>query len=170
MGGDSGEAGRRVRATPLTEADWAAFGWIPVPDTDSRDGTHRLAFEWDDVHVNLISHGIDEVTSVAGGLRCDALFRHRTHTQVLMPLDSDAVIAVARATVAFSEAADADQVRAFTLRPQEAVVLHRGTWHWGPFPIGSRRVTLFNIQGLRYREDNDSVDLAGKGMSIDVLT
>lgn len=165
-----GEAACRVSAAPLTEADWAPFGWIPVMDTDSRDGTQRLSFGWSDVHVNLIGHDLEEVASVEGGLRCDVLFRHRTHTQVLMPLDSDAVIAVASPTVDFSEPEHAGLVKAFVLRPREAVVLHQGTWHWGPYPTKSRAVTLFNIQGWRYREDNFSIDLAGNGLSIDVLT
>lgn len=165
-----GEAVRRVRVEPLTENGWAPFGWIPVPDTDRRDGTMRLAFVWDDVHVNFIGHDLDEVASVDGGLRCDEFFRHDTHTQVLMPLDSDAVIAVAPAAIDFSDVAHAARVKAFVMRPQEAVVLHRGTWHWGPFPIGTPRVTLFNVQGLRYPEDNARVDLAAMGLSIDILT
>ena len=148
---------------------WEPFGWIPLPDTDPRDGSHRLAFDWSDAHVNLVAHTLDEVVSVEGGLRCDVLYRHDTHTQVLMPLDSDAVLAVAPAGIDFSHPTDADQVRAFLLRPQETIVLHKGTWHWGPFPLGADRVTLFNVQGLRYPEDNTSVDLAGKGLSIDVL-
>ena len=38
-------------------------------------------------HVNRIGHRRDEVPAVAGGLRCEVLFRHATHTQVVMPLD-----------------------------------------------------------------------------------
>jgi hypothetical protein len=48
-------------------------------------------------------------------------------------------------------------------------VLHRGTWHWGPFPILGDEVRLFNVQGLRYAEDNRCMDLAGKGLSVDVV-
>ncbi len=165
-----GLSAQRVRAEPLTEAGWAPFGWIPVPDTDRRDGTNRLAFDWDDVHVNLISHNLDEVAAIPGGLRCDEFFRHDTHTQVLMPLDSDAVIAVGPAAVDFSDAAHPDQVRAFVVHRLEPLVLHRGTWHWGPFPIGTPRVTLFNVQGFRYADDNATVDLAARGMSVDILT
>ena len=40
------------------------------------------------------------------------------------------------------------------------LVLHRATWHWGPFPLGDEPVRLLNVQGLRYAEDNDSVDIA----------
>ncbi len=47
-------------------------------------------------------------------------------------------------------------------------MLHRGTWHWGPFPIEADEVRLFNVQGLRYAEDNRCVDLAAKGLSVDV--
>jgi hypothetical protein len=40
------------------------------------------------------------------------------------------------------------------------LVLHEGTWHWGPFPVGPEPVQLLNVQGRRYADDNDSVDLA----------
>jgi hypothetical protein len=159
----------QVAAARLTEAAWQPFGWLPRADTDLLDGTERLAFDWDDVHVNLIAHTLDEVAAVDGGLRCDVLYRHDTHTQVLMPLDSDAVVAVARSTVEFADADDAAGVEAFLLRPQESIVLFKGTWHWGPFPVGAGRVTLFNVQGLGYAEDNRSADLAGRGLSVDVL-
>jgi ureidoglycolate hydrolase len=159
----------RVKAVRLSELEWEPFGWIPLQDSDPRDGDNRLAFDWGDAHVNVIFHTLDEVVPVDGGLRCDVLFRHDTHTQVLMTLDSEAVVAVAPARIDFSDPADASQVKAFLLRPQETIVLHRGTWHWGPFPLGSDRVNLFNVQGLRYAEDNSSVDLAAKGLSIDVL-
>jgi len=164
-----GAVASHVKAVRLSETAWEPFGWIPVPNTDPRDGSHRLAFDWADAHVNVISHTLDEVVPIEGGLRCDVLYRHDTHTQVLMSLDSDAVLAVAPAGSDFSDPAHAGQVRAFLLRPQETIVLHRGTWHWGPFPLGADRVTLFNVQGFRYAEDNAGVDLAGQGLSIDVL-
>ena len=47
-------------------------------------------------------------------------------------------------------------------------MLHRGTWHWGPFPLEGPEVRLFNVQGLRYAEDNRCVDLASKDLSVEV--
>jgi ureidoglycolate hydrolase len=96
------------------------------------------------------------------------LFRHDTHTQALMPLNVPAVIAVAPARTEFEAATDADTIRAFRIEPLEALVLHRGTWHWGPFPIEGDEVRLFNVQGLRYAEDNRCVDLDAKGLAVDV--
>ena len=136
-----------------------------MPDTDPADGANRLAYEWADPHVNVISHTADEPTrSASGALVCDRMYRHDTHTQVLLALDGPSVIAVAQAEVGFGEPGDLDAIRAFVLRPLDALVLHRGTWHWGPFPLGEDPVHLFNIQGFGYREDNASVDLAAPGL------
>ena len=153
---------------PLTENGWEDFGWLPVADTDPRDGTHRMTFEWADAHVNLIGHARSEVPETARGYHCEMLYRHDTHTQSLMPLNVPAVIAVAPAAVEFVDAAEAETIRAFRIEPLASLVLNRGTWHWGPFPIEGPEVRLFNVQGLRYAEDNRMVDLAGKGLAVDV--
>jgi ureidoglycolate hydrolase len=168
MSADASPTVRSVVPIALTEADWSPFGWLPVADTDPRDGQHRLTFQWEDPHVNLIGHARDEVPETAHGLRCEMLFRHDTHTQTLMPLNVPAVIVVAPAGVEFADQAEAASIRAFRLEPLETLVLHRGTWHWGPFPIEGAEVRLFNVQGLRYVEDNRCVDLAAKGLSVDV--
>jgi ureidoglycolate hydrolase len=159
---------RLISPVPLNAESWSPFGWLPVNDTDPTDGSHRLSFEWGDPHVNLIGHSKQEVRSVAGGLRCEMMFRHRTHTQVLMPLDHRCVIAVAAPEVEFADSDSEPAVSAFVLNPLQTVVLHRATWHWGPFPIGTDHVQLFNVQGLRYREDNEMVDLADRGLVISI--
>ena len=41
--------------------------------------------------------GATRCPTVPGGLRCEVLFRHATHTQVVMPLDVTAVVVVAPA-------------------------------------------------------------------------
>jgi ureidoglycolate hydrolase len=167
---------RRLVPEPLSAEAWAPFGWLPVADTDPRDGDQRLTFLWSDAHVNIIGHARAEVPETDDGLRCDMLFRHDTHTQTIMSLDVAAVIAVAPAAAfidgAGAEAdaeADADTVRVFRLEPLEPFVLHQGTWHWGPFPVEGPSVRLFNVQGLRYAEDNACVDLAALGLSVDVV-
>lgn len=165
MGGTT----RTVTPIPLEAAAWEPFGWLPVPDSDAEDGQHRLEFAWADAHVNRISHHVDEVPATVGGLSCCEMYRHRTHTQVLMPLDAPAVIAVAAPDVAMDAPADTGCVVAFLLQPLQAVVLHRGTWHWGPFPVGTPSVELFNVQGLGYRDDNERADLADLGGPVDVL-
>lgn len=165
-----GEVAARLRAVELGPEAWEPFGWLPVDDTDPRDGTHTLEFAWSDAHLNVIGHDLTEIPRGPGGLRCEVMYRHETHTQALMSLDSAAVIAVAPAAVGFSHAGDVEQVRAFLLAPLQTVVLHRGTWHWGPFPVGAPRVRLLNVQGRRYLEDNASVDLAGRDMAVEIAT
>jgi hypothetical protein len=163
------EVRRQVAPEGLSEEAWAPFGWLPVADTDPRDGEHRLSFAWDDVHLNIIGHARSEVAATGHGLLCQMLFRHDTHTQSVMSLDVAAVIAVAPAGTDFSNAADAESIRVFRMKPLEPLVLSRGTWHWGPFPVADDAVRLLNVQGLRYAEDNFCVDLAARGLEVEVL-
>lgn len=160
----------RIAPVPMTAAAWAPFGWLPVEDTDPADATApHLVFEWADAHANVISHRFDEVVGGPGVLRCGELFRHDAHTQTLLVLDVPAVVAVAETTVAFAGPQDAAAIRAFRLEPLQALVLRRGTWHWGPYPVSDGTVHLFNIQGWRYLEDNRRVDLDDAGAAVEVV-
>ena len=160
------ETTRRLVAGPVEAEAWAPFGWVPVADTDPADGSGRLEYEWGDPHVNVISHAPDEIDRDGDGLVCDRLYRHDTHTQVLLALNGPSVLAVAPADVDVSTQAGLNTVRAFRLEKLDAVVLHRGTWHWGPFPLGDEPVLLFNVQGLGYARDNASADLTSHGVRL----
>ena len=168
MSPDASTRGRTLTPEALTEAGWAPFGWIPVADVDPRDGKETMTFEWADAHVNLIGHTLDEVPRTVDGLRCEMVYRHDTHTQALMPLNVPAVIVVAPAGVEFDREGDGSSIRALRIEPLESLVLHRGTWHWGPFPLEGPEGRLFNVQGLRYAEDNRCMDLAAKGLAVEV--
>ncbi|HSO97174.1 MAG TPA: ureidoglycolate lyase [Acidimicrobiia bacterium] len=159
------------RVQPLTAAAFAPLGWLPVSDTDVTDGENTLYFEWADPHLNVISHAASEIDHTERGAPlCTVLYRHATHTQALLVLNVDAVVACAPPNVTFSDPSDLDAIVAFRLRPLDTFVLHRGTWHWGPFPLGGEPVQLLNVQGRRYAEDNDSVDLfARTGAGVEVL-
>ena len=148
-----------IDAQPLTAESWAPFGWLPVADTDPRDAQHALEFAWADPHVNVIAHTFDEIEHTDDGAVCAVFYRHETHTQTLMALNCPAIVAVAPAGVDFANVAHLDTVRAFRLEVQDALVLARGTWHWGPFPITDPVVQLFNLQGRRYAQDNARVSL-----------
>jgi ureidoglycolate hydrolase len=160
-----------LRPDALDATAFAPFGWVPVDDTDPRDRDYVYEFTWGDAHVNVISHAPEEVEHTGRGAVCAVMYRHDSHTQVLMPLNVDSVVAVAPAAVDFTQPAHLDTVRAFRLQPLDSLALHRGTWHWGPFPTGAEPVRMFNVQGKRYAEDNASVDLgATAGAVFEVLT
>src|SRR4051794_30326757 len=148
-----------IDAEPFTSEAWREFGWVPVPDSDPSDGIHSLEFSWEDAHLNYISHAPDEVERSGDSFVLDRLYHHDTHTQALMPLNCPSWIAVAPAFVDFSYAKQVESVRAFLLQPLACIVLHRGTWHAGPFPLGGEPVRMLNLQGRRYEQDNAFVDL-----------
>jgi len=151
----------RIDAEEVTAEAFAPFGWLPVDDTDPADGAgdRTLAFEWGDPHCNVIGHTYDEVDHTDAGALCARMYRHVTHTQVLMPMNVEAIVAVAPPAVDFSDPADLGTIRAFHLHPGDVFVLLRGTWHWGPFPLGPEPVRLLNVQARGYLGDNALVDL-----------
>jgi ureidoglycolate hydrolase len=148
-----------IDAEPFTADAWGEFGWVPVPDDDPSDGIHALEFKWEDAHLNYITHTPDEVERTADGFVVNRLYHHDTHTQALMPINCPALIAVAPAIVDFSSPGHARRVQAFVLDPLDCIVLHRGAWHYGPFPLGREPVRLLNLQGRRYAKDSAYVDL-----------
>ncbi len=149
----------KVTAVDVTAEAFAPFGWLPVDDTDPADGLHTLTYEGGDPHCNVIAHEYDEVDHTGAGALCTRMYRHDTHTQVLMPINVEAVVAVAPADADFTDATDVERIRAFHLRPLDVVVLHPGTWHWGPFPLGAEAVRLLNVQARGYVDDNAEVYL-----------
>ena len=155
-----------LRPQTLTSDAWAPFGWLPVRDTDAADGTQTLEFHWADPHLNLISHGPEEIERGPEGAVVTRLYRHDTHTQALMALNCPGIVAVAPAHVEFRNDGDLQAIRAFAVEPLAPFVLHRGTWHWGPFPTGAEPILLLNVQGRRYSEDNASADVAAVGSVI----
>jgi ureidoglycolate hydrolase len=138
----------------VSHESWEPFGTIPSDEGDAHDRSD-LEFLWDDGHVNFIGHTTDEITFTDdGAARCELLNRHDTHTQTLMPVDGDGYVVVAPAACDFAEASDFDQIRAFRLPRYSVVHLARGTWHWGPYPIGQDSLRIFNVQGRGYVNDN----------------
>jgi ureidoglycolate hydrolase len=148
----------RIDPVPLTADAFAPFGVLPGDEGVAP--TADLEFQLDDGWVNYIGHTLDEVEVVDGALRCDVLNRHDTHTQTLMPVSGDAVVVVAPAGVPMTTRDHLSSVRAFLVRRYECVHLHRGTWHWGPYPLGAASLRIFNIQGRGYVNDNGIAALA----------
>jgi ureidoglycolate hydrolase len=145
-----------LKPVEATIESFAPYGVLP-PEEGDGNPTADLEFLLNDGWVNYIGHSLDEIEVRNGRLRCELLNRHDTHTQTLMPLDADAIVVVAPPPADFSEPAHFDAVRAFALPRLTCVHLHRGTWHWGPYPVGADHVRMFNIQGRGYPNDNGIV-------------
>ena len=86
-----------------------------------------------------------------------------------MVLDNDALMVVAPPGASLTSPGDLSVLTAFHLKARDAFVLHRGTWHWGPFPLTADDVTLYNVQGLRYAQDNECCDLTTIQTAIQVF-
>jgi len=68
--------------------------------------------------------------------------RHAATSETLIPVDADIVLVVARSGAESGTAVDLQSVRAFRVRRGEAVILHRGTWHYAPLTSAPRARTF----------------------------
>ena len=102
----------------------------------------------------------DEVEHTDAGLVCDRFYRHDTHTAGPAPARRGLGDRGRAAGVDFSTPLPTSTPSApLRLPPLAGFALYRGTWHWGPFPLGDASVHLWNVQGKRYAEDNVCADL-----------
>jgi ureidoglycolate hydrolase len=159
-----------LKLEPLTHDAWTPFGAIPS-DEGSEHDTAALEFLWNDGTVNFIEHHTGEIrVSRDRRARCDHLNRHDTHTQTLMPCDTDGFLVVAPADVDFTHEAHFATVRAFLVPRLQPVHLARGTWHWGPYPVEGTSIRVFNVQGRGYPMDNTVAHLGDDfGVVFDVV-
>ncbi len=146
----------QLQLQPLTASAWAPFGTLPSDERTPTDNSD-IEFLQHDGHVNFIFHHTHELQAGTLGSLCELLNRHDTHTQTLMPMTAPAYVVVAPAHIDFSDQSDFGEVRAFRLEQHAAATLARGTWHWGPYPIGSDSLRIFNVQGRGWASDNGIV-------------
>src|ERR1700730_8382516 len=100
MSTDGSAQGTRAVAPGRLSGDaWSPFGWLPVADTDPRDGEHRMTFEWSDAHVNLIGHARGQAPKAPRGRPWEIPFRHGPPPPALISPGGPGVIAVAPAGV-----------------------------------------------------------------------
>src|ERR1700683_3763569 len=97
---------RTIAAEEFNAEKWSPYGWVPLADTDARDGQSTLHFEWADAHLNVIGHYAVDVRHPSSGLTWEMLFRHRPHAQALLILNPPAVVVVAPPNAAFAGPAD----------------------------------------------------------------
>lgn len=60
------------------------------------------------------------------------LERHKETVEILVQLENDSVVFFAKQNDQRDSIKD---IKAFYFNSGQAVVLNKGTWHWGPFPI-----------------------------------
>lgn len=65
-------------------------------------------------------------------MKLECLERHMQTVEILIELENDAVIFLAKPSEQGDEIKD---IKAFYLREGQAVVLNKGTWHWVPYPF-----------------------------------
>lgn len=153
---------REVPIEPLTPETFAAFGIVILP-TD--DGVPPSA---GDAQLDL-SQGTPRfyVMRIPGrGFTVTRITRHRKVTQVLASAGGKPwVVGVAppRAVDDTGAEPNIEDIRAFAIPGDVAVMLHKGTWHAGPLFAEGTKENFFNLElSDTNKVDHQTCDLSSR--------
>ncbi len=135
---------RSIVVEPLTSEGFAPYGTVIAPTDDG------VPFGPDDAVLDLTQGTPRFYTMVipGRGFEVSAITRHRLVTQTLASAGGhEWVIAVAPPGDVSNPAAqpDPDNIRAFSIPGDSAIMLDTGTWHAGPLFAGGERA-FFNLE------------------------
>lgn len=161
---------RELPIEPLTPQAFAAFGTV-IPPTD--DG---MPFGEGDAQLDL-SQGTPRfyVMRLAGrGLTVKRITRHRNVTQVLASAGGKPwVMAVAPPHAGDDPRVEPeiDDIRAFAIPGDVAIMLHKGTWHAGPLFAQGAQQSFFNLElSDTNKVDHQTCDLAARyGLALKLI-
>ena len=131
-----------MATTPITEKAFAPYGQLLTAQPDgTRTTIAEAALDLSQgiprFYVMKLAHGRTTFTRIT---------RHHQVTQVLAAVGGGAWrMAVARGDGSADEAPALDDIVAFEIPGDVAVLLHRGTWHAGPFYDGPS-MSFFNLE------------------------
>lgn len=89
-------------------------------------------------------------------IRLTRLERHVRTAELLIQLEGDAVIYLAKASAGVPAP---EEVRAFVFNQGEAIALDEGVWHWIPFPLKNDCTTLVIYKDGTGSQDYEAEDL-----------
>jgi ureidoglycolate lyase len=161
---------RELAIKPLTAAAFAAFGVVIAPNADG------IPFGAGDAPLDL-SQGTPRFYAMripGRGFSVTRITRHRKVTQVLASASGKSwVMAVAPPRGLDDPAAtpDVDDIRAFTIPGQVAIMLYKGTWHAGPLFAQGGEESFFNLElSDTNKVDHQACDLLeGFGLALNLV-
>jgi ureidoglycolate hydrolase len=158
---------RTIKASKLTPAGFRPYGYVVSTAKGKAFLDNNEVTCWS--KVSLLKVGKTASTTL---LFCHKrqpivrkLERHVRSPEVLVGLDGDSVICVAKPS---SGRGAIRGIRAFYLRQGDAIAMHAGTWHYAPFPVKAKQSKLLVLfastteaSDLKFRDLPQEVRIAG---------
>ncbi|MEK7475302.1 MAG: ureidoglycolate lyase [Candidatus Coatesbacteria bacterium] len=153
-----------VAVEPLTPAAFKPFGEaIVVPEGQPPTADTGAARYWGGLAKDRFAEEVEfGMLSVAARPREVAELQRSVRSPTFLAgLSGEWVLVVAPPTLA-GRPLLASRVRAFVVKPGQAVLLHRGTWHADPFPRGESGLFLVAVRDGTVKKDLKSRSFKGK--------
>lgn len=144
----------RIKAQPLTAAAFKRYGTLMKDSLDLPMSDNEEITYWGKVSVLDIPGQVSTGVMIALDREkiVTKMERHIKTAEILVALEGDSVICVGAPTSDGSEISD---IAVFTVRQGEAIALDVGTWHWIPFPCGTKPVKYIVI----FANDTENSDM-----------
>jgi ureidoglycolate lyase len=157
----------RLQPEQVTIANFRPYGTVVcIPEDREPTASSDVIDYWSGLAClpagEPIEVGIATVWSRTEGFR--EMERHLQTPELLVPLDNGMVIPIAPA----GDVPDPANLRAFVIRPDTAVLLDPGVWHWVPYPLGNSTSFLVIFRRDTGKNDLEVKPLAG-GVCAEVL-
>jgi ureidoglycolate hydrolase len=171
MPADTVAAYREVLIQPLTPEAFAAFGTV-IPPTD--DGIPLGA---GDARLDL-SQGTPRFYAMripGRGFTVTRITRHCKVTQVLASAGGKCWVMGVAPPLGIDDPSiepDIEDVRAFAIPGDVAIMLHKGTWHAGPLFAEGTKESFFNLElSDTNKVDHQTCDLSARhGLALKLVT
>lgn len=144
----------RIKAQPLTVAAFKPYGAIMtdglnLPMSDNEEITY-----WGKVSVLNIPGQVSTGVMLAPDREkvVTKMERHIKTAEILVALEGDSVVCVGAPS---SDGTEISDIAVFTVRQGDAVALDAGTWHWIPFPTGTKPAKYIVI----FANDTENSDM-----------
>lgn len=144
-----------INVEPINENNFTTYGSVvilPEKEPTSQSNTYKF---WSDIsdyyiegdtEIGLCTVYRQDEDSISG------MERHLRTPEILIPIDAPFILPL------LQEGHYVDKMKAYLVKPGEAVVINKGVWHGACLPAGKNEATYFVI----FRKNTPSEDVEKK--------
>jgi ureidoglycolate hydrolase len=146
------------KARTLSREVFAPYGQIVIRPTDEPAVCNEMFAYWPALATTQIAGEIEIswLKLMRRPLEFGELERHLATPELIVPMDGTVLLPVAPPEHLDNSdcVPSPEKAEVFRVEQGQAVLLHTGTWHWAPFPLGSQASCL-----IIFKKDTGAKDL-----------
>lgn len=151
---------RKLKVRELTAKDFAPYGFVITVREKKPKLKEKIFTFWDGLAVMKAEGdiGFSLLEVVKREREFSKFERHLSTQEVFFAIDGDVIVIVGEPTPNMDRP-DLGRAAAFRLIAGEGILMHKGTWHWVPYPYGDKAHLLIVFRAGTPDEDVEIKDM-----------